>query len=309
MRTPNYNIVEQFSGCKGFLDMINNSVGKNNYTDLCRTTVVDKMHLDQRYVDVCSVFKAALQLFSGGTGGYEKNIYCGFMNYWLNEQLSSLKNSTYDSNTFYTTMINNDAVNSAILNKCKEEIYNMEESEFNDMNLLNNMYEKLNEYKSNMRKNPSEACKNAKVCSSLYNSIISKCVEEKTSSLCNELSNINSKIKNEGWMKKGNYVCNDIEPLLSAEVAFVMNGKNKNTFLIHIVSISTIVAGMVLIFLLFYKFSTFGIWLNKTVLKKNKYRYNLYEEEKNGLLERKFEQSNMNFKNIPYITAYSPVQV
>ncbi|SCO65469.1 hypothetical protein PVT01_030028400, partial [Plasmodium vivax] len=248
-----YNIVQQFSVCKGFLDMINNPQAKEKYTDKCTTTVVDNMHLDQSYVDVCSIFKGALKLFSTGSRIYEKNIYCGYMNYWLNKQMRRSINSTCDTNTFYTTLIKNDTENSTILNICKEEIYNMEEPEFKNMYVLNNMYKELNEYKANMRKRYSEACKNAKECSRLYNSIISKCVQEKTSSLCIELSNINAKINNEGWMKQGNYVCNGIEALLSAEEAYAMNGKNKNTYLIHSISISVLMLGIFLIFLIFYK--------------------------------------------------------
>ncbi|KMZ99261.1 hypothetical protein PVNG_02144 [Plasmodium vivax North Korean] len=231
--------------------MINNPNGKSNYKDLCRTTVVDIMHLDESYVDVCSVFKGALKLFSGGAGKYEKNIYCGYMNYWLNQQLKSSINPICDTNTFFTTMINNDTENYTTLNNCKGEIYNMEEPEFNNIYVLDNMYKNLNEYKAKMKTRHGEACENAKECSRLYNSIIGKCVKEKTSSLCNELSNINSKIKKEGWMKEGNNVCGDILPLLSAEEAYELNGKS--TFFINIISISVIMVGMIFIFLIFYK--------------------------------------------------------
>ncbi|KMZ89689.1 hypothetical protein PVMG_04519 [Plasmodium vivax Mauritania I] len=231
--------------------MINRAEVKNNYTDLCTTTVVDIMHLDKSYIDVCSVFKGALKLFSGKSGGYEKNVYCGYMNYWLNQHFRSSKDSTCDTITFYTTMINRDAENSTILNNCRGEIYNMEEPEFNNMYVLDNMYKNLNEYKAKMKTRHGEACENAKECSRLYNSIIGKCVKEKTSSLCNELSNINSKIKKEGWMKEGNNVCGDILSLLSAEEAYELNGKS--TFFINIISISVIMVGMIFIFLIFYK--------------------------------------------------------
>ncbi|VUZ99392.1 PIR protein [Plasmodium vivax] len=298
-----YNIVKIFSSCKTYLSIAEDPSVKKNYSDSCKSIIKTKLNLSDNYTDVCAVIKGYLTYFSINPAGYNNNVYCGYLNYWLNERLRKLNEYAGDATTFYTTFSNNDNDFSTKLNMCQGKIFHLDVSEFNNTDVLYKIYEAFREFKSKVRntQNHNDSCKYAKECSRLYKSIINQCVPDKSNSLCDELNIIRNEFYTGEWLI-GKNICMEADPLLSPEEIHKKqlehsiqrtSGGEESSFLTPTISFSMIIFGIVSVLIILFK-------------KKMK-KLNLYDEYTSKLIEHNREPSDVNFKNVPNQISYHPI--
>ncbi|CAI7724167.1 PIR protein [Plasmodium vivax] len=298
-----YNNVKNFSSCKTYLSIAQSPSLKKNYSDSCKSIIISKLKLSDKYTDVCAVIKGYLMYFFKNPTGFSNNIYCGYLNYWLNEQLRNLNDYACDTTTFYTTISNNDNDFSTNLNMCQGKIFHLDASEFNNTDVLYKIYEAFREFKSKVRntQNHNDSCKYAKECSRLYKSIINQCVPDKSNSLCDELNIIRNEFYTGEWLI-GKNICMEADPLLSPEEIHKKqlehsiqrtSGGEESSFLTPTISFSMIIFGIVSVLIILFK-------------KKMK-KLNLYDEYTSKLIEHNREPSDVNFKNVPNQISYHPI--
>ncbi|KMZ88607.1 hypothetical protein PVBG_04816 [Plasmodium vivax Brazil I] len=236
-----------------------------NYTASCQSTTLNNLKLNPQYVDICKILKSSLIFFSKVPTGLDNNTYCAYINHWLNDQLRKIRYSTCDTNSFYSTIIKNDAENYSKLNVCQGKIYHMVDDEFNNIDTLNKLYEQLNEFRKKLGRSGTHdaSCVNAIECSKLYNNLISKCIPDESINLCNELKNFITKYQSGNWII-GKNVCKHVPQLLSLEAykekiqqMSTLTGGNDSSSHKQIVVISAIILGLFISVLIVYKVNTY----------------------------------------------------
>ncbi|KMZ77198.1 hypothetical protein PVIIG_06114 [Plasmodium vivax India VII] len=237
-----------------------------NYTASCQSTTLNNLKLNPQYVDVCKILKSSLIFFSMVSTGLDNNTYCAYINHWLNDQLRKITHSTGDTNSFYSTIINNDADNYSKLKVCQGKIYHMAVDEFNNINTLNKLYEQLNEFRTKVGRAGTHdaSCVNAMECSTLYNILISKCIPDKSINLCNELKNVITTHQSGNWII-GKNVCKHVPQLLSLEAykekmhqISTLTAGHDSISIKQIVVISAIIFGLFISVLIVYKVNTYN---------------------------------------------------
>ncbi|KMZ88550.1 hypothetical protein PVBG_04759 [Plasmodium vivax Brazil I] len=236
------------------------------HTVSCQSTIQNYLQSNTQYVDICKVLKSSLIFFSMFSVGHDNNTYCAYINHWLNDQLKKITHSTSDTNSFYSTIINNDTDNYSKLNVCQGKIYHMVDEEFNNINTLNNLYEQFNEFRTKVGRDGTHdaSCVNAIEFSNLYNNLISKCIPDESINLCNELKNVITTYQSGKWII-GQNVCKHVPHLLSLEAykekinqISTLTGENDSITLKQIIVISAVILGVFISVLIVYKVNTYN---------------------------------------------------
>ncbi|SBS90514.1 PIR Superfamily Protein [Plasmodium ovale curtisi] len=252
-----------------------------------------------------------------------------YLNYWLNNELTSIAPDKICKKSFYKNMLSKNNTNH-MLRKLNGKILDIEENVLKDMNVLYMLYKYFKEIKeiiSNGNSNKEDIIEHANKCVGEYKKFIQRCTEYKTN-FCKALKIFKDKYeeinlcdynldkwKNEklpALTAEGNAlvkVCTPsvkrVEEALLEDretiIGSVADPSHIDTKTITISVVAT--SGISFIFFILYKFTSFGQFLSYRMNNDENVWENM--DEKMNNLSYTSDYEHINSEKTPYNIAYN----
>ncbi|SBT56840.1 PIR Superfamily Protein [Plasmodium ovale wallikeri] len=253
-----------------------------------------------------------------------------FVNYWLNREINEIHSSNLCKKFFYQYLMikNREKAN---LKKFSGQIYDIEESEFEDMNKLYNMYKyynKIHKIISSSDSKKDDVIQQARNCVNIYKTFKEKC-RENTTYFCDTLKDFKEKYENinlcnyniADWGKKSLPSLEDQDALLQVcetttnrlddpsgqrSNQIPENAKEDSDGDTKSITIGTVATlGISFIFLILYKFTSIEQFLRYR-MNKNESVWQNIDEEMNEFTHIS-EHEHIKAGNTSYNIAYDSV--
>ncbi|SCA60157.1 Plasmodium vivax Vir protein, putative [Plasmodium vivax] len=310
-KRENYDFFEKVDIYIKYADGIKTTATESDVSADC-TALLNGMYSSGNRVIIRNICEDFLKLYKSLSTSQEVHQnYKEFLNYWLNFRLSEGKHNenicvkqfyddmeSYCENTFGYVVSTN-------------VFYDMDQDELDKMNILYNLY--YNYYK--IFKDDKIVCNEKSLCSQYtnhclkyYGDGIIKCPTEKTDNFCRKLDQF--RVKYEHLQKRtdisnNGYKPSDMESLPTHDQALYLQGsalQNLKDIVIWAMYIMGPTVGLSLIFLYFYKYTTFGKWICAKRNKKKIMRDSINQET--YFLQYNLEDDIISCTKSPYNIRY-----
>ncbi|SBT73379.1 PIR protein [Plasmodium ovale] len=268
-------------------------------------SIFSEQHISNSiFNDTCIKLLTYLNLVKSSGNTLYPYIYCGYANYWLNEQLRNENGeSNLHTSNFFDILTSSSNGNIAIT-ECKSYIYDLGDEIYKKVKILFTYYNHYNNYLIKKSNNPNDSCIHAGKCIDEYKKNIGYCplYGEK---FCQQLRTFKDElIRN---MKSSN-ICAAEQNMMSqidSSLTKLPVLDESRGFPVVIISIS-IIGTMVGVFLFLsfcYKLTPFGSLL-RSLTRNVKKKKNILDEKENLFLfdysgTSQNDSTNSDY-NIPY---------
>ncbi|SBS89324.1 PIR protein [Plasmodium ovale] len=306
-----YSFFNHFKDYEQYADHIEKNFGKGKCDHICNTFSLDpKISRTESANNICEKFICLYNII-GSTKSQKPNQSLdsndiAYLNYWLNNKL---RNATISHNItvkdFYESMSLSEEIfagNDTFENK----LYDLEENHFNNMNLLNYLYDNygviFKNISSNKKKENISCLQNAQEFIDNYKKCIIQCPLDDTN-FCKALKHFKEKY-DETFFGEHNITekCIDQKLLRLPTYKDVSIG-DKITVVGTILgpSFGTLFASVFL-----YKFTPFGQWIQAKIRRNKGEDSKLYEENAPSFLDIS-DNEHISFDQNPYHISYDSV--
>ncbi|SBT54838.1 PIR Superfamily Protein [Plasmodium ovale wallikeri] len=324
-----YAIVSQLQGYKHDINNIMNT-SFESIDHLCNNIINEEFDKNKNYINPCIGFIKYSHYLTPEDGNTEDRVQdCRGLNYWLKGEIKDVSGKKYNTLEFYNILKSKIKEDLYTINICQNEIKVINDSLFQNLQNISDLYANLNEYSTKYIVNDRTRCDKANSCVTTYDRIITPCNSQSNSAMCNSLK----RFKNEYNMSlEHENNCPGLKTTLTypemektivkrpsetvthgvldknsmqhveEESGTVSPGLTSSTFNI-IITVFVSLALFKILFIL-YKFTTFRSLINNPV-KSMKNMLRNKNEEKNEFSVFEQESANTNFVERRYSIAYN----
>ncbi|SBT00397.1 PIR Superfamily Protein [Plasmodium ovale curtisi] len=275
-----YNLVPAFLQ---FRDDKNTHLQTNSesYQSVCRHIIGEESEKNQAYINSCINLLKYLKHLKDNEF-YEQNvIYCKFLNYLLNKNFHRGLNNKHSISKLYNDLKKEDTGKQFHIDTCEKEIKYIGKYVLGNIDILYNLYDSFEKYKSNNINGNLHQCYYANKCISIYNNSIKTCYVKYDEPFCRKLKEFKD-VYNE--VLKPGKKCYDAKKVLSypennyernsretsagfgsymSKIFFhKLNSRWKNIAAVILMLLGTYTTLFVL-----YEFTPLGCWLRPRVQK------------------------------------------
>ncbi|CAG9485762.1 unnamed protein product [Plasmodium vivax] len=310
-KEENYDFFEKVDIYIKYADEIKTSTTGSDVSEDCTSLLRGRYTSGNRLVtrNICEEFLKLYKFLK--THQLDQQNYKRFLNYWLNFRLSEGKhNENICVKQFYDDM-ESYCVKTFEFVVLLDVIYDLDKGELDKMNILYNLY--YNYYK--IFKDDNIVCDGKSTCSQYtknclkyYGDGIIKCPNRETDNFCRELDDFRDKyeqLRKRTDISKNGYKPSDMESLPTRDQAIYLRGsalQNLKNIVIWALYIMGPTVGISLIFLYFYKYTTFGKWICAKRNKKKIMSDSINQET--YFLQYNLEDDNISCTKRPYNVSY-----
>ncbi|SBT01792.1 PIR Superfamily Protein [Plasmodium ovale wallikeri] len=315
----------------GYVNTLNSNI--NNYfsrfnNEICKKFTKDNFNSNEIYINLClGVFKFSQYLSQDTLPTADRSAWCKDLDYWLKNELKNIQDNECSNTCIYRKLKLIDPKNYYQINACENEIKDIKDSTFMNIEKLYTLYDNLNKYMNIFFTNDISLCDNAIECVNLYEHQITQCNPQSNNAICDALK----KFKDDyNTQMKTDTKCIEVKKKLlypeteeiaeegrrygednglsdrqssreNADTTDTVSSGSSTTFNIIIVVVVSLVVSKVLFIL--YKFEAFRSPINNP-LQKMKNMWRNINERKNELPIFEQEPENTNFIERRYSIAY-----
>ncbi|CAG9485500.1 unnamed protein product [Plasmodium vivax] len=310
-KEENYDFFENVEAFIKYADGIKTTATESDVSADC-TALLNGMYSSGNRVIIRNICEDFLKPYKSLSTSQEVHQnYKEFLNYWLNFRLDEdMHNENICVHDFYDDMENyceRTLENSVSL----YVIYDMEQGELDKMNILYNLY--YNYYK--IFKNGNIVCDGKSSCSQFTNNCLKyygdgiiKCPTIETDNFCRKLDQFRvnyEQLQKRTDISNNGYKPSDMESLPTREQALYLQGsalQNLKNIVIWAMYIMGPTVGLSVIFLYFYKYTSFGKRICSKINKKKIICDSINQET--YFLQCNLENDNISCRKRPYNVRY-----
>ncbi|CAI7718377.1 PIR protein [Plasmodium vivax] len=166
------------------------------YNNLCEYSPTGYPDNYEAYKKICLYFAKSIKYIVSDKYISQNNNnlkeICSYLNYWLNSELRKVKKPQMYTNVYYSNLNKHSSSGKFHIKKCHEHIKEMEDSDFEDLQYLYNLFLNINLYQTSYPMYRTWDCDAANECYKSYNERVSDCEKQDNTSFCEKLKEFHS---------------------------------------------------------------------------------------------------------------------